>query len=150
MTSCVDVVAVRISCARRTALEMSVVYSLAHGSVPATSSWNFRNRVSLRATRDQTFHPRRDQPRAGASDRPRRADDDRRGASRVDSHLARRRERGSATPAAIVSELPVVTGIGERSLMVTPASPTTAVKAPKPATCAPSSAPISMARTTRR
>ncbi len=54
-----------------------------------------------------------------------------------------------ATPAAMVSELPVVTGIGERALIVTPASPMTPVNAPSPATSAPNSAPMAIARKTR-
>ena len=148
MTSCVDVVAVRISCERRTALAMSVVYSLAQGSLSAMASWNLRKRVSLRATRmiEPTFGAINCTQAAPIEPvAPMTAAVDAAGSISISSAPRNR----LSTPAAIVSELPVVTGIGERALIVTPASPTTPVNAPRPATCAPRSAPISIARTTR-
>ncbi len=123
---------------------MSVVYDDSHGSAGATASWNLRSRVSLRATR--ITRPTRGaisstqappiEPVAPTTTAVAAF------ASMPISSAPRKRLR---TPAAMVSELPVVTGIGARSLIVTPPSPTTPVNAPRPATSAPSSTPRSIA-----
>ena len=109
-----------------------------------------RSRVSLRATQDHGAHARRDQLHAGRTDRAGRADHDGRGARRHRSPISSAPRKSLRTAAAIVSELPVVTGIGARSAIVTPPSPTTPVNAPRPAMRAPSATPTSIAARMRR
>ena len=149
MTSCVEVVAVRMSCAS----------APPPGQASCTRSRTGARSKAARETFEAAFRcarPESTRSTFGAISRahalpidpvaPMTTAVDVAGSTPIS--LAPRKRL--CTPAAIVSEFPVVTGIGERSLIVIPASPTTAVNAPRPATCAPSSTPISIARTTRR